>query len=96
MKSLQTKSKHSINNHYKTYRNYHFKKAILNDAELPLSTRVRLTKDIFKTYSVCSVKHRCIISNRARALVTPFKLSRIKFRERASFGLIMGVRKGAW
>lgn len=65
---------------------------------LPLTLRITLQKNLFKTKSttICRIRNRCTNSNRARALVTPFKLSRIKFRERASFGLLMGVRKSIW
>lgn len=96
MKSLQIKSNRNINSYYKTNGKYRCKKALLSDATLPLNLRIKLMRNFQKTKSVCRVRHRCIISNRARALIYTFKLSRIKFREKASFGLLMGVRKGVW
>jgi len=98
MKSLQIKSIKNLNAHYKQNGKHLYTKALLNDASLPLPSRIKLTQGLLrtKTASICRVRNRCVISNRARAIVTPFKLSRIKFRDNASFGRLMGVKKSYW
>ena len=40
--------------------------------------------------------NRCLQSGRRRGYMRRFKLSRIAFRELASFGLIPGVTKSSW
>jgi len=49
-----------------------------------------------KTNSISQLHPRCIISGRGRSILTRYKLSRIKFREMVSFGLIPGLRKSSW
>jgi small subunit ribosomal protein S14 len=41
-------------------------------------------------------KNRCAISGRSRGYMRRFGLCRIEFRELASKGMIMGVRKSSW
>jgi len=40
--------------------------------------------------------NRCKITGRARGYMRQFGVSRITFREMASFGLIPGVKKASW
>jgi len=42
------------------------------------------------------IKNRCTITNRSKATLSFFKLSRIEFRNRASKGLISHIRKASW
>jgi small subunit ribosomal protein S14 len=42
------------------------------------------------------MKNRCKITGRARGYMRQFGISRITFREMASFGLIPGVKKASW
>jgi small subunit ribosomal protein S14 len=42
------------------------------------------------------VRNRCAITGRPRGYMSEFKLSRIKFREMASSGLLPGVKKTSW
>lgn len=42
------------------------------------------------------LRNRCQLTGRARGNLRKFKLSRLTFREMASFGLIPGVHKASW
>ena len=42
------------------------------------------------------LRNRCQMTGRARGYMSKFKLSRIVFRELASFGMIPGVTKSSW
>ncbi len=41
-------------------------------------------------------RNRCKITGRARGYMRQFGVSRITFREMASYGLIPGVKKASW
>ena len=41
-------------------------------------------------------RNRCKLTGRTRGYMRQFGVSRITFREMASFGLIPGVRKASW
>ncbi len=49
-----------------------------------------------KNSSETKIRNRCILSGRGRAVYQMFRLSRIKFRELASQGLLPGVQKASW
>jgi ribosomal protein S14 len=42
------------------------------------------------------IHNRCILTGRSRSYIRFFKLSRIKFKELANKGLLMGIRKSTW
>jgi small subunit ribosomal protein S14 len=42
------------------------------------------------------LRNRCQTTGRARGFMRKFKLSRLSFREMASFGLIPGITKASW
>lgn len=42
------------------------------------------------------LRNRCEFTGRARGFIRKFKMSRLTFREFASFGLIPGVTKSSW
>lgn len=44
----------------------------------------------------CRLRNRCQLTGRARGYLRKFKLSRLTFREMASYGLIPGVTKSSW
>nr|ABX45174.1 ribosomal protein S14 [Heterostelium pallidum] len=46
-----------------------------------------------KISSICKVKNRCIITGRARGIVSEYRISRLQFREFVKLGLITGIRK---
>jgi len=49
-----------------------------------------------KNSSPVRLRNRCKITGRARAYIRMFGVSRIKFRELASYGKIPGVTKASW
>jgi len=46
--------------------------------------------------SISRIKNRCILTGRGRSVYRDFQLTRIKLRELASFGLLMGIKKSSW
>lgn len=46
--------------------------------------------------SLARVKNRCVLSGRGRAVYRFCRLSRIRFRELAAQGLVLGVSKSSW
>ncbi len=56
--------------------------------------------NFFHTYLLQNAKTRifnyCILTGRARGIINFFHLSRLTFREMASFGLISGVKRSVW
>lgn len=46
--------------------------------------------------SVVRLRNRCEITGRPRGFYRKFGISRIAFREMASFGLLPGVKKSSW
>jgi small subunit ribosomal protein S14 len=42
------------------------------------------------------LRNRCELTGRARGYLRKFKLSRLSFRELASYGMIPGVTKSSW
>lgn len=47
-------------------------------------------------FSKTIIKNRCIVTNRSKATLSFFKLSRIEFRSKASKGLLSHIRKASW
>lgn len=46
--------------------------------------------------SPCRLRNRCQFTGRSRGFLRKFKLSRLTFRELASYGLIPGITKSSW
>lgn len=46
--------------------------------------------------SLSKIKNRCIMSGKSKSILRLFKLSRIKFRQLASNGNIIGITKSTW
>jgi small subunit ribosomal protein S14 len=46
--------------------------------------------------AVTRLRNRCLMTGRARGFMRKFKLSRLAFRELASFGMIPGITKASW
>lgn len=42
------------------------------------------------------IRNRCILTGRSRSIYKQFRVSRIVFRNLASQGFIMGVKKASW
>ncbi len=49
-----------------------------------------------RSSSITRVRNRCMLTGRGTGVLSFFRLSRIKFRELASFGLLSGVKKSSW
>ena len=51
---------------------------------------------ISRNSSKVRIKNRCVLTGRGRAVYSFCRLSRIRFRELASQGLLLGVSKSSW
>ncbi len=49
-----------------------------------------------KNSSAVRLHNRCMLTGRPKGYMRQFGVSRVKFREMASFGLIPGVTKASW
>lgn len=49
-----------------------------------------------KNSSAVRLHNRCMLTGRPKGYMRQFGISRVKFREMASFGLIPGVTKASW
>jgi ribosomal protein S14 len=49
-----------------------------------------------RSFSHIQIKNRCNLTGRARSIIRYYKISRICFRELASYGKLIGVRKSSW
>lgn len=56
---------------------------------------IKLNK-VNKNSSETKIRNRCILTGRGKAVYQMFRLSRIKFRELASQGMLPGVQKASW
>jgi small subunit ribosomal protein S14 len=74
-------------------------KSLFNDLSLEKEDRyynmLALNK-IVRNSSRVRIKNRCILTGRTHSIYKLFKLSRIKFRELASQGVLMGITKASW
>ena len=91
----------------KKKRNLYFKyeikrleyKSLLNDLNLPKEVRYNIMLLLNRrprNSSKVRIKNRCILTGRSHSVLRICKLSRIKFRELASQGLLMGITKSSW
>jgi len=51
---------------------------------------------IRKNSSFCKINNRCFITSRSKAVNRKTRLSRIKFKELANNGLLIGFKKHSW
>lgn len=74
-------------------------KSLFNDLSLSKEFRSNimiLLNKLPRNSSKVRIKNRCILTGRGHSVLRISKLSRIKFRELASQGLLMGVTKSSW
>jgi ribosomal protein S14 len=64
-------------------------------ADLRYYYSVRLSR-LPKNSSKTRIRNRCVITGRGRAVYKMFRISRIVFRELASRGAIIGIKKASW
>lgn len=74
-------------------------KALLQDICLPMSIKQEKGKNykrVPRNSSLTRLRNRCILTGRSRGVLRFCKLSRIRLRELASQGLLIGVNKASW
>lgn len=72
-------------------------KSLKTNEFLPLTIRAEAglrLEDLGGTKSI--IKNHCIVSSRARGILSKFKVSRMVFKRLASFGYIPGIKKSSW
>nr|AST08896.1 30S ribosomal protein S14 [Micractinium conductrix] len=73
--------------------------SIINDLTIAKEVRSQSIKELNKlprNSSQIRVKNRCILTGRGHSVLSFCGLSRLKFRELASQGLLMGITKASW
>ncbi len=74
-------------------------KSIIKNFYIPGKTKdqyvFKLNK-IVRNSSKVRIKNRCILTGRGKAVYRFCRLSRIRFRELAAQGLLLGVSKASW
>ncbi len=81
---------------YKNMQRSVFYKSIVQNQNLPLQVRLFAQEKIGKDESIVKIQNRCILTGRGRGVYRFCKLSRIKLKEKASAGALMGVSKTSW
>jgi small subunit ribosomal protein S14 len=74
-------------------------KAVIRDQNCPEEMRYRAVQHLNglpRNSSPIRSHNRCVLTGRAHAVYRFSRLSRIKFRELAAQGLLMGVTKASW
>ncbi|XP_078444759.1 mitochondrial ribosomal protein S14 [Wolffia australiana] len=74
-------------------------KAICRDGELPQEVRDRHRSKLSRlprNSAFVRLRNRCVSTGRPRSVLSLFRMSRITFREKASQGALMGVKKSSW
>jgi small subunit ribosomal protein S14 len=79
------------------YKKYEVDKNILKVFNLEKPQDVGLKTDNMSRYFAKGrIKNRCSLTSRAKANLSFFKLSRMIFKNKASFGFLEGIRKSSW
>lgn len=83
--------------------NYELKRleltTIIHDLKISKDIRYKSQCELNKlprNSSKIRIKNRCILTGRGHAILNFCSLSRVKFRELASQGLLMGITKASW
>lgn len=68
---------------------------------LALSTEVRaqaviLLNNLPRSSSSVRLRNRCALTGRSRGVLRKWRMSRVRFRELASQGALLGVSKSSW
>jgi small subunit ribosomal protein S14 len=74
-------------------------KSIIKNQRISKQTRYKYISKLNKlnkNSSETKIRNRCILTGRGRAVYQMFRLSRIKFRELASQGMLPGIQKASW
>nr|YP_010248062.1 30S ribosomal protein S14 [Micractinium variabile]AGZ19387.1 30S ribosomal protein S14 [Chlorella sp. ArM0029B]QTK15913.1 30S ribosomal protein S14 [Micractinium variabile] len=73
--------------------------SVIQDLTLSKEIRYQTLRELNKlprNSSKIRIKNRCILTGRGHSVLRFCGLSRLKFRELASQGLLMGVTKASW
>ena len=73
--------------------------SIIQDLKISNEIRYKTLQQLNKlprNSSKIRIKNRCILTGRGHSVLRFCSLSRLKFRELASQGLLMGVTKASW
>jgi len=74
-------------------------KSLIHDLNISKDMRyiyITQLNNLPRNSSKVRIKNRCILTGRSRSIYRFCGLSRIKFRELAAQGLLMGVTKSSW
>lgn len=74
-------------------------KTLINDSSISNEFRynyIQKLNQLSRNSSSVRIKNRCILTGRGHSVYNFCKLSRIKFRELAAQGSLMGVTKSSW
>lgn len=72
---------------------------LARNRDLPSKTRMLAQLKLAEMpagYSVNRISRRCTITGRGRAIIREFDVSRIRFRELALSGRLIGITKSCW
>lgn len=73
--------------------------SLIHDVNLSKEVRYKNLQELNKlprNSSQIRIKNRCVLTGRGHSVLRFCGLSRLKFRELASQGLLMGVTKASW
>lgn len=101
MKSLYIKDKNRRSLFQNLERKFMILKYIVHNQNLSDSVRSFAYSELQKlwiqhTVSITTIRNRCILTNRARAVYRKFKISRLFFKKYALQGILVGVKKASW
>ena len=74
-------------------------KSLIKNYKIPGETKEKCVSKLNKiprNSSRVRVKNRCILTGRGKAVYSFCRLSRIRFRELSSQGLLLGITKSSW
>ena len=74
-------------------------KSIIKNFSIPGETKDQYVSKLnllVRNSSKVRVKNRCVLTGRGKAIYRFCRLSRIRFRELASQGLLLGISKSSW
>lgn len=76
-----------------------FLKSIITNLSLLRTIRARATKQLIslpRDASITRIRNRCTFTNRPRAVLRKFGISRLMFRKYVWKGKLIGVRNSSW
>lgn len=74
-------------------------KLIIENLALPTEVRAQaviLLNNLPRSSSSVRLRNRCALTGRSRGVLRKWRMSRVRFRELASQGALLGVSKSSW